>query len=82
MFATHHCHLVLCETAPEAWLLKTQKDIFFNIEWVHETSGRLFLTVCAKCLQPHGLKARNEEEKVHICNGKEKWGQGMEKVFL
>lgn len=82
----HHHHLVLCEAALKACFLQTQrKKSFFKIQRVREfsiekTTPRIF---CAKCLQPHGLKMRNEnEKKVHIGNGREKWQQEMGKLFL
>lgn len=82
MFAMHHCHLVLCETASEAWHLQTQMKVewfFFQHIVGAQNIRKTIPDFCAKCLQPHRLKTRNEkEEKVYIYNEREKLRQGME----
>lgn len=79
----HHHHLVLREAALEVCFLLTQrKKSFFKIQWVQEFSTRKTTLgiFCAKCLQPHGLKIRDEKRKkctyaMEERSGNRRWGK-------
>lgn len=87
VFAMHHCHLVLYETASEAWFLQKQKkDFFFFFQHIVGAWNirKTIIDFCAKRLQPHGLKTKNEKkEKVHIYTMEERSeDRGWRKYFF